>query len=335
MVLADFKLKYATSALGYVWSVIKPLSIFTIMYLVFGRISSSRSRASRSRASHRDRALLLLLRRYEPGHGGARPSRVAAAAVAVPAHLDSHGRDTDGGDDLWHQPARRRRVRGVGGIVPQPDWLLLVPLLLELYIFTLGIALILTTLFVSLRDMGQVWELGLQILFYASPIIYPVSYLPPWARTSPSCPFTQVLQDVRTIVLSGETTGITVTSAEALVRSASAADRDHAGRLRDRWHSSSEMSPGLPSALEYRARRHRRPGGVEDLPAAARAANDAEGVLPAPASPPATRSSACSRRSPSVSRRASSSGRSDRTERQSTLLKIIAGIDRDDTERWR
>ena len=36
--LAEFKLKYAGSALGYVWSVIKPLSLFTVLYLVFGRV---------------------------------------------------------------------------------------------------------------------------------------------------------------------------------------------------------------------------------------------------------------------------------------------------------
>ena len=38
MVLAEFKLKYAGSALGYVWSVVKPLSLFTMLYVVFGRI---------------------------------------------------------------------------------------------------------------------------------------------------------------------------------------------------------------------------------------------------------------------------------------------------------
>ena len=35
--------------------------------------------------------------------------------------------------------------------------------------------LLLATLFVRFRDVGQVWELVLQMLFYASPIIYPVS----------------------------------------------------------------------------------------------------------------------------------------------------------------
>ncbi len=33
----EFKLKYADSALGYVWSVIKPLALFSVLYVVFGR----------------------------------------------------------------------------------------------------------------------------------------------------------------------------------------------------------------------------------------------------------------------------------------------------------
>ena len=33
----EFKLKYADSALGYVWSVAKPLALFTMLYVVFGR----------------------------------------------------------------------------------------------------------------------------------------------------------------------------------------------------------------------------------------------------------------------------------------------------------
>ena len=34
---ADFKLKYADSSLGYVWSVAKPLAYFAVLYAVFGR----------------------------------------------------------------------------------------------------------------------------------------------------------------------------------------------------------------------------------------------------------------------------------------------------------
>ena len=36
--VAEFKLKYTGSALGYAWSVLKPLALFTLLYLVFGRV---------------------------------------------------------------------------------------------------------------------------------------------------------------------------------------------------------------------------------------------------------------------------------------------------------
>src|SRR5438067_692180 len=35
--VADFKLKYADSTLGYVWSIAKPLAYFGVLYAVFGR----------------------------------------------------------------------------------------------------------------------------------------------------------------------------------------------------------------------------------------------------------------------------------------------------------
>jgi hypothetical protein len=34
---AEFKLKYSDSMLGYVWSLLKPLGLFSMLYIVFGR----------------------------------------------------------------------------------------------------------------------------------------------------------------------------------------------------------------------------------------------------------------------------------------------------------
>ena len=101
------------------------------------------------------------------------------------------------------------------GITPRPSWVLLIPLLAELYVFTLGTALILATLFVSLRDMGQVWELGVQMLFYAAPVVYPITLLAPWVQDLAFLfPFTQVMQDVRALVLFDDSSGMTITAAE-------------------------------------------------------------------------------------------------------------------------
>lgn len=219
MVRADFKLKYADSALGYVWSVAKPLTVFTVMYLVFGRIfnldeisdfygialligivlfSFFGDATSQGMVSLVHRAALLKRLRFPR-------IMIPTAATLTAAMTSAINLAVVAGFVAWQ------------GIVPRPSWLLIVPLVLELYLFTLGTALILATLFISLRDMGQVWELGLQVLFYACPIIYPVSFLPPWARDIASLfPFTQVLQDVRALVLYDDTTGMTVTTAETL-----------------------------------------------------------------------------------------------------------------------
>ena len=61
----DFKLKYAGSALGYVWSVVKPLALFTMLYLVFGKIFDlgAISQYYPLVAADRDRALHVLRRR--------------------------------------------------------------------------------------------------------------------------------------------------------------------------------------------------------------------------------------------------------------------------------
>ena len=35
MVITDFKLRYQASLLGYLWTLLKPLAMFTILYIVF------------------------------------------------------------------------------------------------------------------------------------------------------------------------------------------------------------------------------------------------------------------------------------------------------------
>src|SRR5438876_6594570 len=64
---------------------------------------------------------------------------------------------------------------GVGLQLTAPLFVLLV---LELYALTLGSSFLLAALYVKFRDFKQIWELGLRRLFCASPIIYPVSFVP-------------------------------------------------------------------------------------------------------------------------------------------------------------
>jgi ABC-2 type transport system permease protein len=92
----------------------------------------------------------------------------------------------------------------VNQISPRPAWVVLPFLLFELIVFTFAVGLVLAALFVRLRDVGQVWELVLQLLFFASPIIYPVGFLPPWAKPIAFIsPVVQVMQDVRAVIVGG------------------------------------------------------------------------------------------------------------------------------------
>ena len=215
----EYKLKYSGSWLGYLWSVLKPLALFTVLYLVFGHIF-------KLGATSEFYAVGLLIGIVLFGFFGDATSlgmtsvvaneslvrRLAFPRAIVPASATVTAAITFGVNALV--------VAGFvawKGITPQLDWLLIPLLLVELYVFVLGVAFVLATMFVFLRDTGQVWELGLQLLFYASPIIYPIGYLPSWARDLAFLnPFTQVLQDIRALVLYPDVAGNKVTAAGAL-----------------------------------------------------------------------------------------------------------------------
>jgi ABC-2 type transport system permease protein len=215
---AEFKLKYAGSTLGYVWSLVKPLTLFTMLYLVFGRVFHLGSISRYYPLSlllgivlitfFQDATILgmnslvvreSLLRKLSFPRLVIPTAATLTAAITFAINLIAIVAFI-----AWNR------------LVPQVSWLLIVPLLLELYVFTLAIALILATLFVRLRDIGQVWELVLQVFFYASPIVYPIGYLPSWARKIVFLnPFTQVLQDVRSLVLYPDLKPNRITAADA------------------------------------------------------------------------------------------------------------------------
>lgn len=219
----DFKLKYSGSALGYVWSVIKPLSLFTVLYVVFARIFrlgeisqyyplalligivlytffvDATNLAMTSIVSRET-----LIRKLSFPKLVIPTSMTLAAAITFGVNLAVVGIFI-----AWNQ------------IPPRPSWFLLVPLLLELYVFVLGVSLVLATLFVRFRDIGQIWELAAQLILYATPIIYPIGFLPEWARTIAFLnPLTQILQDFRAIVLYQDLEPNLITAADAFHASA-------------------------------------------------------------------------------------------------------------------
>jgi ABC-2 type transport system permease protein len=201
----EWKLKYADSLLGYVWSIAKPLGLFGMLYIVFGRFFKLNG------IEHYPIYLLLgivvwsyyadasMLGMFSLVSRGTLLTKLSFPRIVIPISVTVTAATTF----LVNLVAVAVFV-GASRVTPRPQWLLTLPWLLELYLFTLGVSLILSTLFVRLRDLSQMWELFLQLMFYATPIIYPASFLPPWWRpVAFLSPLVQALSHIRNEIIPG------------------------------------------------------------------------------------------------------------------------------------
>jgi ABC-2 type transport system permease protein len=199
---ADFRLKYAGSLLGYLWSLAKPLMYFSVLWVVFGNLF-------KSGVERYPLYLLIGIVLYTfvaDAVTAALPSIVSSGPtlrrISFPPLVIPVASSLASGMTFLANCVAVAVFLAVGGVRPEADWVLLVPLVLELYVFVLGVALLASTLYVRFRDVGHVWEVAVSLLFFASPVMYPISILPEWAqRLAELNPFVQVMQDVRTVLL--------------------------------------------------------------------------------------------------------------------------------------
>ena len=202
--VAEFKLKYAGSALGYVWSVLKPLAWFTVLFFVFGHFFRLQG------GFHYYSVYLLtgivIWTYFLDGTSFALESFVLRASVlrklSFPRIVIPISATITTGLTFLASCVVVAFFVAVNGLQPRLEWLLLPLLAVEAYAITLAVAVILATLYVRLRDLKQLWELTLQLMFFASPIVYPVGFLPNWAqKIAFASPLVQVIQDVRAILI--------------------------------------------------------------------------------------------------------------------------------------
>lgn len=200
----EFKAKYQGAALGYVWSLIKPLAYFGVLWLVFAYLLRTANQT-------RDFTIFLLIgillytffsdtvstMLTSIVDRGSILRRLAFPPILVPLSASVGICIT-----LFVNTLVLVVYIAVARVSPRVEWLLVPLLLIELYVFCVGLGLLLAALYVRFRDVGQVWELASQLLFFASAIFYPVGILPPWAqRVAFLNPVVQIMQDVRHAIL--------------------------------------------------------------------------------------------------------------------------------------
>jgi ABC-2 type transport system permease protein len=204
LAVTDFKLRFFGSALGYVWTLMRPLLLFGVLYLVFTEIvrfggevkhypvyllmaivlfTYFSETTSRGVTSLMERENLLRKVRF--------PRLVIPLSVALHALFN-----------LGLNLVVVFIFVLASGIDPRIEWLGLVPLVALLVLFATGVTMLLSALYVRYRDMQPIWEVALQMLFYASPVIYVTSTFPDSVeREAMTNPITAILTEARYLLI--------------------------------------------------------------------------------------------------------------------------------------
>jgi ABC-2 type transport system permease protein len=210
LVVTDFKLRYQGSVLGYAWSLLKPLFLFAIMYVVFGmlvKLGSIEHYAVYlllgivlwtffSEVTNQGMASIIsrgdLLRKINF------PKYIIVLSTAVSALINL-------GLNLIIVVV----LMIANGVEFGPSSPLVLLYVLELYFLALGLALFLSSLNVRYRDTGHIWEIIMQAAFYATPIIYPLSIVLEKSELAAQIlilnPVAQAIQDARYVLITHDT----------------------------------------------------------------------------------------------------------------------------------
>lgn len=208
LVITDFKLRYKGSALGYVWTVLKPLALFVVMYVVFVNFMKFGSEEP-----HFAVAMLLgiILWNYfiEVTMNGM--SAIVAKGdlmrkLAFPRYILVVAGSFSAVINLGINLIVVGILMLISGVHFTPYSLLIIPVVIEIFVLALSVAFLLATLYVKLRDINYIWELLLQVGFYATPIFYPVSMIAKFSKEIAKLvmlnPIAQIIEDARFALVS-------------------------------------------------------------------------------------------------------------------------------------
>ncbi len=215
LVVTDFKLRYQGSVLGYAWSLLKPLFLFAIMYVVFGLMIKIGS------VEHYSVYLLLgiiLWTFFAEATNQGMNSIISRGdllrKISFPKYIIVLSTTISALINLCLNLLIVAVLMLFSGVQLSISALLLPVYILEIYMVALGLAFYLSALNVKYRDTSHIWEIIMQAAFYATPIIYPLSIVidksTEIAKFLLMNPIAQAIQDIRYILVTKET--ITVAS---------------------------------------------------------------------------------------------------------------------------
>jgi ABC-2 type transport system permease protein len=201
---SDFKLRFFGSALGYLWQLVRPLLLFSVLYVVFTEVVRLGGDVERYPV-----ALLLGIVLFtflaEATNGSVtslvdresliRKVEFPLLAVPLASVLTA----------LFNVALNLGAVIVfllIAGGEVRWSWLELPLLVAALAALATGLGMLLSALYVRYRDVKPIWEVALQLLFYGSPIFYPIDLVIERSELAAKLmlllnPFAAILQQAR------------------------------------------------------------------------------------------------------------------------------------------
>jgi ABC-2 type transport system permease protein len=174
----DFKLRFFGSVLGYLWSLMRPLMFFGVLYLVFTKVF--RLGAAVPHYAVYLLGSIVMWNYFLEVTTGCVPSLVARESllrkVRFPRMVIPLAVSLTALFNLGLNFIAVFVFAIANGVYPRLSWLELIPIAICWCAFATGVGTLLSALYVRYRDVQPIWEVIAQILFYASPIIYIVAY---------------------------------------------------------------------------------------------------------------------------------------------------------------
>lgn len=204
-------LRYQGSVLGYLWTLLRPLALFVILYIVFVKFLKVGEQIPHF-------AIYLLL-------GVVLWNFFVEVTTSCVTAIVDRG-------DLMRKLAFPRYVIIIATTISaiinlainmvvvlffmyldhvplRTNALLVIFPLGELFMFALALGLLLSALYVRFRDINYIWEVGLQAGFYATPILYPITIVISMSLVAAKVlminPMAQIIQDARSFLVSDQT----------------------------------------------------------------------------------------------------------------------------------
>jgi ABC-2 type transport system permease protein len=173
----EFKLRFYGSVLGYVWTLMRPLLLFGVLWVFFTKVGRVNSGKKPGEAFYGAQLLgsIVLFTFFAEATTGAVRSMVDRENLVRKIHFPRMVIPLSVVLLALFNLGLNLIVVAVfalgAGVHPMLSWLELPLIVGALIVSAAGMAMLLSALFVHFRDIQPIWEVIAQILFYASPVI--------------------------------------------------------------------------------------------------------------------------------------------------------------------